>query len=146
MGLSCLSFANSSGNLLLSDSAKFSIDKKVYFKSEVRKVESSLKYLRCVYPHSFLLKSANFNEKQILNTVLIMEFVDKQVSINYEDYWKTIKSTNCLKNGPSGWSSNLKKLFLSEVYLRDRMKYDSEELVQFGRAVSLKYKTKTYED
>lgn len=120
----------------VNDRAIFRLPSQVFFHSDVMPMLRSLERFSCVYPKSSLALSANLSmsdttklnapdlTKDLVEAIIRIEKmrreVEDQFQIDWNDFWLEIKGSRCLKNGPSGWSSYLKSLFLLEVFLNQK--------------------------
>lgn len=121
---------------VLSDSAIFSIHPQVYFKSDIGAMLSSLGRFQCVYKSSELFRNlkltktilasaqGGFYSQELLQKLILLEKmrrdVAEQFQIDYQELWNEISPRGCLKNGPSGWSANLKNFFLLEYFFNQQ--------------------------
>ncbi|MCK5882195.1 MAG: hypothetical protein KAG61_00790 [Bacteriovoracaceae bacterium] len=160
MGLAFFWSAAFAEQVIHSDKAIFTVEKRAFLKSDVVRYVSSLKRLNCIYSDSLLAMAAGLDTgmlkklyqgtlspvevEGLIKVVKITKFADSQVSIDFDELWKGFGSQRCLKNGPKGWSSDLKQMFLSEVFLQERFKKKVREqgsagIILFGKSVSKKY-------
>lgn len=161
MGLAFFWSAAFAEQVIHSDKALFTVEKRAFFKSDAIRYISSLKRLNCLYSDSLLamasglesgllkkLYGGEFSPEGVaglIKAVKLTTFADSQVSLDYDDLWKNFGPQRCLKNGPSGWSADLKQMFLTEVFLQERFQKKvrergSSDLILFGSSVSKKYK------
>ncbi len=161
MGLAFFCTVSLFASELVKDKAVFTVDKRAFFMSDVKRYISSFERLNCLYSDSLLSIAAELegddrkelfqnkltskNIDGVIKVIKISQFADSQVSLDFSNLWKSFGQQRCLKNGPAGWSHDLKLMFLAETFLRERFQKrmrerGSSDLILFGSSISKKYK------